>query len=62
MIAIARCLVLLAAVTGLLAACGKVGPVEPPPESDAAYPRVYPPPDSVVPPPSDEGGDTEDSQ
>lgn len=61
MTALARRLALLAAVAGLLAACGKVGPLEPPPDSDAAYPSSYPPPDSVVPPP-DEGGDTEDSQ
>jgi predicted small lipoprotein YifL len=32
-----------------LAACGIRGPNKRPDDSDAAYPRTYPPPDSVVP-------------
>ena len=32
-----------------LAACGIRGPNKRPEDSDPAYPRTYPPPDSVVP-------------
>ncbi len=37
-------LVLALALAGTLAACGKRGPVEPPPGSKDTFPRTYPDP------------------
>ena len=58
----------LAAVLALapaLAACGKRGKPEPPPEADGTYPRTYPAPSTYpdyprtkAPPPPDSGGAT----
>ena len=58
------------ALAGLAAACGKVGPPQPPADREITYPRPYPPPDSVVPPSSNaerqdgdaQGGDTQGDQ
>jgi len=57
-----RRLILLAALAGLaglLAACGKVGPVRAPSDAENTYPGQYPPPDSVLPPAEDEGDDSQ---
>lgn len=41
---VALAFVLAAALSGTLAACGKRGPVEPPPGSKETFPRTYPDP------------------
>lgn len=52
---------LLVVLLAVLAGCGKVGAVQPPPDADPAYPRQYPPPDSVVPQPTQSDSTADDA-
>ncbi|MGB0750160.1 MAG: LPS translocon maturation chaperone LptM [Magnetospiraceae bacterium] len=45
-------LVLMSAGAGVLAACGRKGSLERPPDSDPNYPRQYPAPDANDRPPA----------
>ncbi|MDZ7712188.1 MAG: hypothetical protein U5L06_03275 [Rhodovibrio sp.] len=49
MAALTRRALLAGLAAAPLAACGIRGPNKRPEDSDSAYPRSYPPPDSVVP-------------